>query len=151
VLCDVIEDWLEAHKDLRRNKAQIEGVATPKAARHEYLCAACLYGGQHNGKAIYDFFECVRDPDWPQRAADALPTRRRAPPATRSTRVCASRFDLLREGSSSSIHVRAACTPIRTAPTPSRPSRSWRSGSPTRRAGGAPRSEIASAQGNRPP
>ena len=94
VLCDVIADWLEAHKALTKAKIKYEGIKTPRAARHEYLYDAGLYpGGERNGKALYDYFAYVRDPEWP--------THPRKPESKASlafdARVRASRFDLLRE------------------------------------------------------
>jgi hypothetical protein len=54
VLCDVIADWLEAHKALTKAKLRYEGISTPKAARHEYLYQASLYGRARNGRALYE-------------------------------------------------------------------------------------------------
>lgn len=93
VLCDVITDWLEKHKGLTKAKIRYEGVSTPRAARHEYLYDAGLYGGERNGKALYDFFGWVRDPEWPTRVVVESSKARLAFDA----RVRADRFDLLRE------------------------------------------------------
>ncbi len=92
VLCDVIADWLEAHKSLTKAKIKYEGVATPSAARHEYLYDAGLYGRERDGKALYDYFDWVRDPEWPSRSGK--PTKAKS---AFDARVRADRFDLLRE------------------------------------------------------
>ena len=93
VLCDVITDWLEKHKGLTKAKIKYEGVSTPRAARHEYLYDAGLYGGERNGKALYDFLGWVRDPEWPTRVVVESSKARLAFDA----RLRADRFDLLRE------------------------------------------------------
>jgi hypothetical protein len=92
VLCDVIEDWLKAHKSLTKAKIRYPGVATPKAARHKYLYDAGLYGGECNGRALYDFFHWVRNPKWPT----APYTGGKAELAF-DARVRAGQFELLRE------------------------------------------------------
>ena len=93
MLCDVIADWLEAHKALTRAKIKYEGIRTPAAARHEYLYDAGLYNGERNGKALYDWFAYVRDPEWPIDPVD--PSSKNA--LAFDARVRADRFDLLRE------------------------------------------------------
>lgn len=92
VLCDVIADWLQTHKDLTKEKDMPEGVNTPKAARHKYLYDARLYGHERNGMALYDHFGWVRDPNWPRESGK--PSK-----ATLAfdARVRADRFHLLRE------------------------------------------------------
>ena len=93
VLCDVIADWLDAHKELTKSGVKHEGIRTPAVARNEFLYNAGLYGGERNGKALYEFFEWVRDPDWPTRPRKT----ESAPSKAFEARVRASRFDLLRE------------------------------------------------------
>jgi len=53
-LCDVIVDWLGRHKALTRAGKKFEGIRTPAVARHNYIYSAGLYGGDRNGKAVYD-------------------------------------------------------------------------------------------------
>jgi len=96
VLCDVIAEWLEAHKTLTKTKVRYEGVSTPKAARHQYLYDAGLYDGKRNGKALYDHFAWVHDPDWPTREDMAAGEPSKARLAF-DARVRVGRFDLLRE------------------------------------------------------
>lgn len=91
-LCDVVEAWYEMHKQLTRDGIKIHGVRTPPAARHRYLYAAGIFDPtQRDGKAIWDEFAYIRDPDWPDNygggsADDAF-----------DARVAAWRMDLLRE------------------------------------------------------
>ena len=97
VLCDVVADWLEAHKGLTRAGAKYRGVSTPKAARHEYLYDAGLYGRERNGKALYDYFDWVRDPGWPSRRVTTTTGSASKATLAFDARVRADRFDLLRE------------------------------------------------------
>jgi hypothetical protein len=127
VLCDVITDWLEKHKGLTKAKIRYEGVSTPRAARHEYLYDAGLYGGERNGKALYDFFGWVRDPEWPTRVVVESSKARLAFDA----RVRADRFELLREWVIVSIPGLVTCTQIKNARMCSWPSPARRSGSRT--------------------
>jgi hypothetical protein len=95
-LCDVIAEWLDRHKELTKAKVKFEGVNTPAAARHEYLYDAGLYGGERNGKALYDYFYWVRDRVWP-----TLPVTTAGKPSKATlafdARVRAGQFELLRE------------------------------------------------------
>jgi hypothetical protein len=90
-LCDVIADWLQMHKDATKAGTRPEGVDTPKAARHEYLYDAGLYGKPRNGQALWDWFSYIRDPEWPDRDKDG--------PAVGAfdARVRADAFEFLRE------------------------------------------------------
>jgi len=91
-LCDVIEDWYEAHKAATRAGNRPPGVQTPPVARHEYLRKAGLFDGERDGRGLYDFFAWVRDPSWPDRHdPDSKPS------GAFHARVRAGRFDLLRE------------------------------------------------------
>lgn len=91
VLCDVIADWLQLHKDATKAGTRPRGVDTPKAARHEYLYFAGLYGHPRDGRALWDWLGYIRDPDWPDRRKDS--------PAEGSfdARVRADAFEFLRE------------------------------------------------------
>ncbi len=97
VLCDVITDWLEAHESLTKAKAKYEGVSTPRAARHEYLYFAGLYDHERNGRALYDHFKWVRDPEWPAAEQSAWASQPSKATLAFDARVRAGRFDLLRE------------------------------------------------------
>ena len=94
VLCDVISDWLEAHKELTKSGEKLDGVSTPRAARHEYLYDAGLYPprGERNGRKLFEVFSYVKGPGWP-REDERDGRARRAFDA----RVRADRLDLLRE------------------------------------------------------
>ena len=94
VLCDVISDWLEAHKELTRSGEKLDGVSTPRAARHEYLYDAGLYPprGERNGRRLYEVFAYVKGPDWPREDEPDGRARR-----SFDARVRANRLDLLRE------------------------------------------------------
>jgi hypothetical protein len=96
VLCDVIADWLEAHKALTKAKLRYEGISTPKAARHEYLYQASLYGRARNGRARYEYFDWVRDREWPTRP-DTPAQKSSAARLAFDARVRVDGFDLLRE------------------------------------------------------
>lgn len=70
VLCDVVADWLQMHKDATKAGTRPPGVDTPAVARHEYLYYAGLYGHPCDGKALWDWFSYIRDPGWPDRHRD---------------------------------------------------------------------------------
>lgn len=95
-LCDVIADWLNAHKALTKSGARPEGVSTPRAARHEYLYDAGLYDHERNGRALYEYFAWVRDPEWPARSVEEAARGDKAALAF-DARVRAGAFELLRE------------------------------------------------------
>ncbi len=90
-LCSVLEDWFERHKQLTRDRVKIDGVCTPPVARHTYLYDAGLFGRDRNGKAIWDAFGYVRDPNWPRGYSGSKAEQ------AFDARVRAGRFDLLRE------------------------------------------------------
>lgn len=90
-LCDVIEDFYEAHKSSTREGSRPDGVQTPPVARNPYLYNAGLFGHPRDGRALYEFFAWVRDRDWPDRYRDGAAGR------AFHARVRAGRFDLLRE------------------------------------------------------
>ena len=95
VLCEVFSDWLEAHKDLTKAGEKLDGVSTPRAARHEYLYDAGLYPprGECDGKKLYKAFSYVKGPKWP-REDEPNGRARRAFDARASER---EPLDLLRE------------------------------------------------------
>lgn len=91
VLCDVIADWFESHKDATKAGTRPKGVQTPPPARNRYLYDAGLFDHPRDGKALWEGHQYIRDRTWPDRYNASKAE------GSFEARVAAWRFELIRE------------------------------------------------------